>query len=271
MFSRKDVQELAAQFIIHNPRLSSFLVLAVNFSVAVGMSEYIFKEKIDSSPCKKRIDYFKGFGSLETKQCDPVIEVYRISNATLTNMTAIALAFFQSSSMKHLAGSATLVQVPLESLQKKLINIVPKIISIAEQDNPPLEPFPADFDGSCKISMKPGASFSTYAKRGTVLEPDRNIEFVFQGLNEALCNKIVDFLKSEELDSENTTRVSNLDAGKAFVVIAMILAVSLSLAGLYYAVTHCPKVKIPSFFRSRRENIEESIPADSLENKITTL
>ena len=148
-------RKAVARVLVQHPWLIGTTVMASHLCLAAA-AQYSLREKEDPSPCETRAVPFAGFGALETTQCDPVIEIYQIVADVVTNATTIMTlgwAYFELSSVKNPFGTDTLAQVPIECLQKKLNTIVSSIIQTAQFANPPLDPFPSNYRGTCEINV----------------------------------------------------------------------------------------------------------------------
>lgn len=236
--SMNSARRAVAGVLIKHPWLISTTVMASHLCL-VAATQYNLRDKADPSPCSERAVAFEGFGALETTQCDPVIEVYQLVTDAITNATTIMTlgwAYFELSSVKNPFGSDTLAQVPIECLQKKLNKIVSTIIQTAQFDNPPLNPFPSSYRGTCEITVDEwtvvkGSYDSNNHYRTSTTRPRRMIDFIFENLNPTVCNNIIDFINNEAVSCHDQQRVSQLDAGKAFLVIGLIAGAAVVVAG----------------------------------------
>lgn len=257
---REKTQNFVARFLVRHPASATTMLFVANFSLSAAI-EYGYRVKETSSPCIKRDVPFQGFGSLETVQCKPVVEVYKVVNETAI---VLATAFFQLSSVKHIGGSDTLAQVPLQCLHKKILNdIVPNIVNSALFSNPPLDPFPLGFSGQCEITFKPSSVItrsttghgSSTKSHTSIINPARYIVFIFQHLNPKECSNAFDFIMNHAAACESSSEVSQIDAGKAFLVIALIVAAIASMATLVCAGAAgqeaCKSINLPSPSRWR--------------------
>lgn len=232
-----------------HPWLFNMGVLASHICL-VAAAQFSYRQNQGDSPCTERTIPFAGFGALSTRQCDPRVEIVQIvvDANNQTSELSRGLAYFEASSIENIGGSDTQVQVPLECLQSNLFDIVPHIMNTAADANPPLNPFPQDSAGlPCQITVDDMTISTSNGKKFSTIYPSRHISFnLVSGLNAELCTMIVDYLNSQTDACQSVSRVRALDAGKAFLVIGLMIggagAIILVGAGGIYCVNACKEV-----------------------------
>lgn len=242
-----------AKGLIQHPWIMGTTVFASQLCFA-SAAEYFLRE-IDGndSPCDSRMVPFAGFGALATRQCDPVYQVYQANQTSPSG-----LAYFELSSIQNWAGSDTLSQVVIECMQDKLSKIIMYILQSAQYSNPPINPFPNSYQGLCQITIDEWTvSSGSYDRKNhyhsSTIRPKRDVSLFFTNLNPSLCNNMIDYINSEATICHSQSRVSALDAGKAFLTIGLIIGAGLTLLGLIllviFAYKCCSELSLPELSR----------------------
>ena len=92
------------------------------------------------------------------------------------------------------------------------------------------------------------------------------IDFFFENLNPNVCKNVIDFINNEAEGCHNQQRVSELDAGKAFLVIGLIAGAVVVVAGGVYLVVKLNNCRsedssVNRFFSRSRNFIPRQIEA----------